>query len=134
MNGTITRRGKSSWRLKFDIGHDPKTGERRIGYKTIRGSKKVAQRELRAILHRMDKGISIDPSKISVTAYLQNWLDDVAPQRVAPMALERYRSLVRNQVAPHLGTIQLQKLRPADIAAWHQKLVGLGKLSTRTNF
>ena len=50
MNGNITRRGKSSWRLKYDIGRDPKTGERRIAYKTIRGSKKEAQREVRGNL------------------------------------------------------------------------------------
>ena len=30
MRGNITRRGKSSWRLKFDIDNDPMTGERRF--------------------------------------------------------------------------------------------------------
>ncbi len=44
---------------------------------------------------------------------------------------ERYAGLVRLQVAPHLGTIPLQKLRPPHIAAWHATLIGDG-LSAQT--
>ena len=46
--------------------------------------------------------------------------------------MERYRGLVENQIKPHLGTIPLQKLRPANVAGWIQTLIGLGKLSTRS--
>ena len=132
MKGNIQRRGKASWRLKFEIGPDPLTGQRRTRYKTVRGKRADAERELRAILYRQDKGVAIDPSKITVAEFLDGWLDDVAPQRVAPKSLERYRGLARNQIKPHLGSIQLQKLRPADIAGWIQTLIGSGKLSTRS--
>ena len=40
--GNITRRGKSSWRLKFDVGRDPVTGKREIRYHTFRGTKRDA--------------------------------------------------------------------------------------------
>src|SRR3546814_20231733 len=33
---------------------------------------------------------------------------------------------------PHLGKIQLQQLRPADVSSWLQKLVASGNLSTRS--
>ena len=66
MNGNITRRGAKSWRIKYELPRDSDTGRRRTAYKTIKGTRKDAERELRAILHRMDKGIGIDPSKITV--------------------------------------------------------------------
>jgi len=132
MKGTITRRGKASWRLKYDLPRDSQTGKRRVAYKTVRGKRAAAEAELRAILHKQDKGISVDPSQITVGAYLDDWLATVAPQRVAPKALERYHGIVRNQIKPHLGTVGLQKLRPADVDRWIKLLLAEGKLASRT--
>ena len=50
--GCIVRRGKKSWRLKFDIGTDPNTGKRITKYKTVRGTRKPAAGSLRANLSR----------------------------------------------------------------------------------
>ncbi len=121
MKGSITRRGRKSWRLKFDAPLD-ETGARRIVYVTVRGNRAEAEKELRRRLTALDKGMSVDPSAITVAEYLDGWLDDVAPATAGAKSLERYRSLVRLQIVPYLGHIQLQKLRPADIAAWHQAL------------
>ena len=120
--GSITRRGKKSWRIKYDLPRDPETQERRIAYKTIKGTRKDAERERRRLLTAIDKGIHVDPSALTVAAYMDQWLADVAPASVSPKSLEQYRSLSRIQIKPHLGILQLQKLRPADIAAWHQAL------------
>jgi len=131
MKGNITRRGKNSWRLKFDLGPDPATGKRKIAYKTIRGTKHDAEKELRALLYRQDKGIAIEPSRATLSEYLGGWLANTAPRTVAPKALERYQGLVRNQIKPHLGAIVLQKLRPIDIDCWLQTLAKT-KLSIRS--
>ena len=42
MNGNITRRGKNSWRIKFDLGRDEKTGARKTQYHTFHGTKRQA--------------------------------------------------------------------------------------------
>ena len=52
MTGTITRRGKRSWRLKYDLPRD-ETGERRVAYATVKGTRRDAERELRAKLTAM---------------------------------------------------------------------------------
>ena len=46
MSGHIQRRGKASWRLKFEVDRDPVNGKRRIQYVTFRGTKKQAEGEL----------------------------------------------------------------------------------------
>ena len=132
MKGTIIRRGKSSWRLKYDLPRDSETSERRIAYKTVRGKRADAEAELRAILHKIDRGVSIDPSRITIAEYLNDWLTTVVPHRVAPKALERYRGLVRNQINPFLGHIELQKVRPRDIDRWLKDLLAESKLAPRT--
>jgi hypothetical protein len=45
MRGNITRRGKSSWRLKFDEGTDRVSGKRRTRYVTVRGKRQDAEPE-----------------------------------------------------------------------------------------
>src|SRR3546814_109885 len=99
---------------------------------TGRGKGADAERELRAIRTKRDKGVTIDPSRITIAEYLDDWHTNVAPQSVAPKALERYRGIIRNQIKPHLGTIELQKLRPADVSKWIQTLIAEGGLSTRS--
>ena len=131
MTGTITRRGKKSWRIKYDLPRDD-NGERRIAYVTVKGTRKDAEKELRAKLSAIDAGTHVDPSKITVARYLDDWLDNAAPKSVKPKALERYRGLVRLQIKPYLGDIELQRLRPRDLTAWHNKLLDEGKISART--
>ena len=129
--GTVTRRGKKSWRIKYDLPRDAVTGKRRTAYATIKGNKADAEKELRRRLVTIDRGIHVDPSAITVIEYLDQWLDETCPRTVAPKALERYRGLVENQIKPHLGAVPLQKLRPADIDSWLQTLGKTG-LSIRS--
>ena len=128
--GTIIRRGKKSWRIKYDLPRD-ETGARRIAYVTVKGTRKDAEKELRRLLTALDRGMHVDPSGLTVADYLDSWLADVAPASVGPKTLEHYQGLCRNQIKPHLGNIQLQKLRPVDIAAWLQAL-GKTELSVRS--
>jgi len=133
MKGTITRRGKSSWRLKFDIGHDA-SGKRQIRYQTVRGKRQDAERELSRLLNSFHQGTSVEPNKITVADYVRGWLD-VAD--LAPKTIERYRQLAEQQIIPHLGATTLQKLRPAQIQDWHSTLLRSGgkdgrPLSART--
>lgn len=39
MSGHLRRRGERSWELKFDVGNDPLTGQRRIRYASFKGPK-----------------------------------------------------------------------------------------------
>jgi integrase len=125
MPGSITRRGKSSWRLKFEAGErDQVTGKRRTRYATVHGTKKAAQIELTRLLAEIDNGTSIDPSRLTVAEYVRGWLDGAT--HLAPKTIERYRELAEHQIIPHLGATVLQKLRPAQISDWHAALLRSG--------
>ena len=123
MKGTITRRGKSSWRIKFDVGRDPVTSARQIRYQTVRGKRQDAERELAKALTSHHEGTFVEPSKITVGEYLRSWLDRA---EVTPKTLERYRQLAEQQIIPRLGNTLLQKLRPVHIEEWHAVLLREG--------
>jgi integrase len=124
MPGSITRRGKNSWRLKFEAGERTDTGKRRTRYVTVRGTKKAAQIELIRLLAAVDNGTAVDPSKATVAEYIRSWLDGA--NYLAPKTMERYRELAEHQIIPHLGNTTLQKLRPSQIADWHAALLRSG--------
>jgi integrase len=125
MTGNITRRGANSWRLKFEGGERAlQTGKRNTRTVTVRGTKKTAQAELTRLLAEVDRGISVDPSKVTVAEYIRAWLD--SPDGLSPKTAERYRQLAEQQIVPHLGAVALQKLRPAQVDAWHGVLLKSG--------
>jgi integrase len=135
MRGNITRRGKSSWRLKFDVEADPATGERRIRYVTVHGKRADAEAELARLLNDAHKGTLVDASKLTVEAYLWQWLD--GKHGLSPVSVERYQEIIAREIAPALGTIELQKLKPAHIRNWLSGMVKSGSrkrgpLSART--
>ena len=119
MRGNITRRGKSSWQLKFDVGTID--GKRRTRYATVRGSRQDAQRELTRLLKAADDGTLTDPSKVTVGEYVRRWI--AGAQGRTPKTVERYGELCERQIVPHLGSIQLQKLRPEHVQQWHGTLL-----------
>ena len=122
MKGTITRRGKSSWRLKFDTGRDA-GGKRQIRYETVRGKRQDAEKALTKALGAFHGGTLVELSAITVTEYLRSWLDGAD---VSPKTLERYKQLAEQQIIPHLGANALQKLRPAQVQEWHATLLKSG--------
>jgi integrase len=135
MRGNITRRGKSSWRITAYTGGRGPDGKYRMVRKAVRGTRKDAEGELTKILSEIRAGTAVAPSKTTVGGWLRDWLNGA--HGLSAKTAERYLELFRLQVEPHLGAIELQKLRPADVAAWHAVLAQKGgadgqPLSTRT--
>ena len=126
MRGNVTKRGKSSWRLKFDVGRDPVTGKRLTRLLTVKGRRQDAERELARLVTAAHDGTLIEPSKVTLADYLRSWLN--GPHGLAPKTVERYRELVDRQIVPHLGALPLQKIRPAQVQEWHNALLKSGRI------
>src|SRR5215469_5857334 len=72
MKGNLTRRGKTSWRLKFDTGRDPVTGRRITKFVTLRGTRRQAQEEAAKIIAGTATGEYVERSKTMVADYLRS--------------------------------------------------------------
>ena len=113
--GSIIRReGKTgvSWLLKYEGPRDAATGQRRQLYKTIRASKREAERELRRLLSEIDGGMHVDPHKTTLAQWIDIWIRDHATPTVAAKTVERYGELMRLHVAPAIGSTALLRITP----------------------
>src|SRR5713226_5463598 len=122
MTGTIRRRGKKSWELKFDIGNDPVTGKRRVRYNNFKGVKRDAELELARLVSQNAAGEGVDPSKATLAEFIERWDRDWASVNVGPKTLERYRQILKLYVVPHIGAVRVQKLRPVHLNELYAKL------------
>jgi integrase len=127
MRGNITRRGKSSWRLKFDLGTDSVTGKRNTQFVTVRGTKKEAEAELNRRLHQVEEGTFIEKSATTVAEYARHWLAAIAPAKASAKTLERYGEIVELHIVPRLGNIALQKLDGGKIDEFYAHLRTVGR-------
>jgi integrase len=131
MKGSIKKRGENSWRLKFDLPRE--NGERRTQYVTVQANgKKEAREKLAALIASVGSGSYVEPSRATVADFVAGRIDQwAASGALSPRSAGRYGEILRNQIAPHLGTKPLQRLRSTDIEAWHTALQAAG-LKPRT--
>ena len=129
MRGHVRRRGEGSFELKWDAPREG--GGRKTHYKSFKGSRREALAELNKILARAADGIAVEPSKITIGAYVAQRIEQwTTSGTISPKTAERYRTLLARQILPHIGARPLQKLTPADVERWHTALQG--KISART--
>ena len=75
--GHIQQRCEGSFRLRYTAGKDPVTGKRRTGTATVRGTRKDAERELTRLLRTVDTSGHVDPSRMTVRHWLDQWLETI---------------------------------------------------------
>jgi len=127
MKGHIRQRSKGSWTIWVDLGRDPETGKRKQQTLTVRGSKKDAERELRAILSRTEGGAYIRLTKMTVGEYLETWLRDYVSTNTAPSTADGYSDIVRTHLIPELGRFPLTALQPLHVQAYYSRMLRCGR-------
>jgi hypothetical protein len=60
MQGHVRQRGKNSWELRVYIGRDAATKRARYKTRTFKGSKRDADRAMRAFLAEVDRGVTTE--------------------------------------------------------------------------
>jgi len=131
MKGNLTRRGKHSWRLKFDIGSDPATNRRITKFVTLRGTRRQAQEQAAKVIADVVTGQHVDSSGETVSQFAERWLRDWADADVSNKTWTRYAQLLRKHVCARVGSIPIQKLRAADLQAVYAAMAAVG-LADRT--
>jgi integrase len=115
MKGMVIKRGRESWRLKFDI--ESGAGKRTTIYKTVRAkTKREAETLLAAEISKAANGELVATSKSTIKMFLERWLEHVKPT-VSAKTHERYDEIVNKHLVPALGAQRLQKLTTQAIDA-----------------
>jgi integrase len=118
-------RKNQRWYVQVDVPADPDGKRRRRsvgGFRTKREAKAAEAEALR----RIRDGVFVEPSRLTVGAYLTElWLPSMASQ-VRATTLGGYRQNVRAYIVPRLGDIPLQQLSTARVGALYGELVTSG--------
>lgn len=131
MTGQIEKRGARAYRLRWYAGR--KEGRRVYGSETVRGTKKQAEKRLREILSRSDRGHAVpSPATIpTLREYVKVWKEGEAAAKLRPRTLEDYLDKLGRHVLPKLGEARLDMIRTARIEVEVVKpLREAGKLRT----
>ena len=130
-NGTVYRRetpsGASSW-----VAHVAwyEAGKRRQMKRTFR-TKKDAQTSLIELLAAHQTGRFVESSKLTVRGFAEAWLDGLANQGRKATTLNGYRRIIDSYVAPRLGDVALQDVKPSDLDSLYAELLRGGGANGR---
>jgi integrase len=116
----------------MELDRDPESGERQRkglgGYAT----KREAERVLRDALGKADLGRDPFPEDVHFKPYSRDVLSSRrASGRLRPTTAHRYEGLLRDDIWPVVGALELRKIRPAHVRAVLDKMQQRG-VSART--
>lgn len=111
--GQVIDRGPGRWLIRVFLGRDA-DGKRRYWNKLITGTKKDAERALTAAQRAQDEGRLEDPSRMSLSAWLTEWLESKR-QDLRERSFLSYELWIDLYLKPSLGKIPLADLKPRDV-------------------
>jgi integrase len=114
MRGHIRKRSAGSHQVIVSAGTDPITGKRLQVFRSVKGSRLEAERELTKLLRQIDTGSFADPGRETVSECFDRYMEH-ARTRTRAATWNRYLQLVRRHIVPTIGSVRLSKLRPAHI-------------------
>jgi integrase len=135
MRGHLRERSPGHWAIVIDVPDS--TGKRRQRWHSFKGTKREAQRECARLISELNNGTHVEPSRMTVAAFLERWIEHMQGQ-VSPRSHERYAEIARKNLVPLLGGLVLTKLRPEQISQAYATALangrrdGSGGLSART--
>ena len=118
MNGHVTKKGDRYY-VVLELSADPETGRRRRKWHSGFAKKADAKEELVRLLNDAQKGVYIEPTKLTVREFVDDqWLPGLERGNLRPGTVEMYRRSVKNRVLPDLGDLRLRDVTPARLSGW----------------
>jgi len=114
MQGSVFKRG-NTYSVIIDQGRDP-NGKRKQQWHSGYRTKREAEHACTELLHGLQTGTYVAPSKTTVGEFLIKWLD-YARTTVSVKTFVRYEEVVKVRLIPELGSIPLSKLKPEHIVS-----------------
>lgn len=120
MRGHTYKRG-STWTVVVDLGRD-ENGKRQQKSKGGFKTKKEAEKALNELIVTIEKGDYFVSEDMIFKDYLEKWLNEYCINNLAPKTIKTYNQLINAYIAPKLGNIKLNKLKPLDLQSFYNYL------------
>jgi len=120
VTGFMRQRGPS-WQLIVHAGRDPVTGKKRYVSRSVKGSKREAERALAAFVTEVGHGVPAD-TVTTVGELLDAWLAQ-ARGDFSPSTVRETQGIIERNLRPGLGHVRLDRLRVPEIDAYYRRLL-----------
>jgi integrase len=120
VHGHIVRRG-NAWRVHVYLGADARTGKQRYLTRTVRGTKRDAEKVRAELVAQAVGGKFGETAAGTVADVAERWLKHLEPD-ISPATASAYRVYLRNWIVPRLGEKKVDRLRPADLDRFYASL------------
>lgn len=114
----------NTWTCVVYIGRDEQTGKKKYKWFSGFSTRKEAERKRIEVLKQIQDGTYIDEAPRTLQAFLAEWLETTS---IAPKTRERYTQLINLHIAPYIGKIRLENLKPVDVQRLYVKLQQEGR-------
>jgi len=121
VRGGLREKSPGVWEVRVEAGRDPVTGRRRQVSRSVRGTKREAQRVLNTLAADADLGRHSGTSA-TFAELGEHWLA-VAGNDLSPTTLRRYRNLLAKRILPALGDRSVHSIRTDDLDRLYLGLV-----------
>ena len=105
-SGTIRQRPDGRWEARYTVGRDPGTGKQ-IQRSVYGSTQKEVRQQLAQVTAAIDKGVYQAPNKITVAAWMEEWISTFCEGKVKPLTLQSYRAAIKNHIVPAIGAISM---------------------------
>jgi|BioPla2DNA2_1021312.scaffolds.fasta_scaffold04383_2 integrase len=137
--GSLEKRGPKTWRLVVSCGM--KEGRQIKKKKTVtvkvaceqnncRGCTKInscrARKEANKLLTEftleIEKGLLIEPGKLTFADFVERWIRDYGNSKLAPKTLSSYKDMLQKYILPALGHLKIEQIKPAHLMELYANL------------
>lgn len=132
MRGHLRKRNKNSWSIVLDAGRDPTTGRRKQQWVSVKGTRKEAERKLMEMIHQVETGAFVKPTRLTFGAFLQGWYRDYVSTHLRSGTAEGYEGIIRVHLLPNLGHVPLSRLQPSHLQAYYANALASGRRDRKT--
>lgn len=112
---SVTRVAHNEWRIVWELGVDPATGQRRQKTERFHGTKDKALARYVERQKDLNDGIGLETPGLTVAAFADEWLAHKESQGRKRSTVQRYRDMIRYYINPQLGRIALEDLTPLHV-------------------
>ena len=123
-NGTVRQRADGTWEARCYIN-----GKRKSFYAEKQTD---VLKKMREAMKMQDDGFIFEPTRVSLSQWLDIWLDEYVKPSNKPLSYSTYKSRIDTHIKGELGQIKLTAINPTQIQAFYNKLHRNKNLAPKT--
>jgi len=111
--GCIFEERPGRWVAEMSLGYEMRDGKlKRIRRKFVGKTRESVRERLTEAQGKKDNGEPVERGRTPFRTVLNRWMTEVASRKLQPSTLASYESLIKNHIAPELGSVVLTELHP----------------------